>query len=149
MIKMQCRAFPKCQEFDFRSIFVEDASGKYFDPELLHVLSTITTSDRASRGPSSSTGQIYSHGKKLKLLMVVSILIDECHGSYRNTYLQTLLGLACYAQGLRDKGVKILNAFGVVCSIFHVRNHGSRWARLRSALAELNPIRFWRVTFDT
>ena len=66
----------------------------------------------------------------------------------RNTFLQTLLGLACYAQGLRDKGFKILNAFGVVCSIFHVRQHGSRWARLRSALSELNPIRFWRVTFD-
>ena len=56
MVKKQCRAFPKSQEFDFRSIFVEDVSenafDKYFDPELLHVLSTITTSDRAARGPS-------------------------------------------------------------------------------------------------
>ena len=62
MVKKECRAFPKSHEFDFRSIFVEEISENafdtYFDPELLHVLSTITTFDRAAHGPSTSSGQL-------------------------------------------------------------------------------------------
>ena len=30
------------------------------------------------------------------------------HGS-KNCFLQTLVGLACYAQGLQDKGMKLYN----------------------------------------
>ena len=66
----------------------------------------------------------------------------------RKCFLQTLIGLACYAQGLRDKGMKLLNSFGVTSSIFHIRQHGSFWAKIRSAVQELNPIAFWRATFD-
>ena len=62
--------------------------------------------------------------------------------------MQTLLGLACYAQGLRDKGIALLSAFGVINSAFHIREHGSLWARLRSAIKETNPLAFWRITFD-
>ena len=66
----------------------------------------------------------------------------------RKCFLQTLVGLACYAQGLRDKGMQLLNCFGVTSSIFHIRQHGSFWAKVRSIIKELNPISFWRVTFD-
>ena len=41
-----------------------------------------------------------------------------------------------------------MNAFGVVRSAFHVREHGSLWAKLRSAVNEINPRAFWRATFD-
>ena len=44
--------------------------------------------------------------------------------------------------------MKLLNSFGVTSSIFHIRQHGTFWARVRSAIKELNPIAFWRATFD-
>ena len=47
-----------------------------------------------------------------------------------------------------DKGIALLNSFGVTSSVFQVRQHGSFWAKVRSAIKELNPIAFWRVTFD-
>ena len=66
----------------------------------------------------------------------------------RSCFLQILVGLACYSQGLRDKGMKILNAFGITSSISHIREHGSWWARIRKAINEINVKSFWRVTFD-
>lgn len=61
------------------------------------------------------------------------------------TFLQTLIGSACYSQGLRDKGFKILNVFA---SVFRIRQHGSVWTKSRSALEELSSKAFWRVTID-
>ena len=66
----------------------------------------------------------------------------------RACFIQTLLGLACYSQGLRDKGIALLNSFGITASAFHTREHGSLWAKLRSAIKEINPRAFWSVTFD-
>ena len=76
-------------------------------------------------------------------MMVCAILANNMDP--RKTFLQTLVGLACYAQGLRNKGMKLLNSFGVTSSIFHIRRHGSYWAKVRK---ELNPSAFWRATFD-
>ena len=44
--------------------------------------------------------------------------------------------------------MKVLNACVVTCSMFHIRQHGSLWARLRKAISEISPSAFWRVTFD-
>jgi hypothetical protein len=56
---------------------------------------------------------------------------------------------ACYAQGLRDKGMKLLNAFGITSSISHnIRDHGNWWAKFRKAIKEIDIQSFWRVTFD-
>ena len=63
----------------------------------------------------------------------------------RKCFLQTLIGLA---QGLRDKGMRLLNSFGVTNSIFQMRQHGSFWAKVRSAIKELNRAVFWQATFD-
>ena len=63
-------------------------------------------------------------------------------------FLQTLVGLHCYTYGLRDAGFEILNAIGCTCSINHVRQHGFYWANQRQAIAELNPLSFWRVSID-
>ena len=64
------------------------------------------------------------------------------------TFMQTLIGLACYAQGLRDKGIKLLNNFGITTSVFHIRQHGSWWAKIRNAIKEISSHAFWHVTFD-
>ena len=75
--------------------------------------------------------------------MVCSILANVMDPSF----VQTLIGLACYAQGLRDKGMKLLNTFGEMASIFHIRQHGS-WAKIRKAINEISLKASWRVTFD-
>ena len=52
--------------------------------------------------------------------------------------------LACYAQGLHDKEMKLLNTFGVTASVFHINQYGSWWAKIRKAI---NIKAFWRVTY--
>ena len=52
-------------------------------------------------------------------MMVCALLVNLM--DHRKCFMQTLVGLGCYAQGLRDKGFILLNALGVSCSIFHVR----------------------------
>lgn len=78
--------------------------------------------------------------------MICALLVNIM--DHHKCFMQTLVGLGCYAQGLRDKGFKLLNALVVSCSILHIRNHGNLWARLRSAISEISLQSFWRVTFD-
>ena len=112
----------------------------YFDTELLKILAQIT------KGRGRKEDSEVDKSKKLKLMMVCALLVNIM--DHRKRFMQTLVGLGCYAQGLRDKGFKLLNALGVSCSIFHIRKHGNLWARLRSAISEINLQSFWRVTFD-
>ena len=79
-------------------------------------------------------------------MMVCALLVNIM--DHRKCFMQTLVGLGCYAQGLRDKGFKLLNALGVSCSIFHIRKHGNLWACLRLAISEINLQSFRQVTFD-
>ena len=145
LIKDQCTILPTSQSFDFRILFNGNESllDTYMHPSLVQFLGKVTQS-ATEKGKSHTT--LYDHSKKLKLFMIACLLANAMDP--RNTFLQTLIGLVCYANGLRDKGFKILNAFGIVCSIFHIRQHGTHWARLRSAVADLDIKRFWRVTFD-
>ena len=87
------------------------------------------------------------HSRNTKCMMVCAILANMM--DTRSCFLQTLIGLACYAQGLRDKGMKVLNASGITSSVSHIREHGSWWAKIRKAIKEIDIIlSFWRVTFD-
>ena len=65
-------------------------------------------------------------------------------------FLQTLIGLIAYAYGLKDMGFSLLNMLGCCCSIDQVRNHGSFWAKKRTASYELlrDNVALWRVSFD-
>ena len=135
--------FPKSSDYDYRKVFDDKDVSKlqtYFDTELLQVLTQIT------RGRARKDSTIIDNNKKLKLMMVCALLVNIM--DHRKCFMQTLVGLGCYAQGLRDKGFKLLNALGVSCSIFHIRKHGNLWARLRSAISEINLQSFWWVTFD-
>ena len=149
LVVNQCQMFPSATCFDYRSMFKEgvqeNAFDKHINQKLLNILVKITTAN-VSVDRNKCPGKLYEHSKKLKLIMIIAILANAMDP--RNIFIQTLLGLACYAQGLRDKGFKIFNSFGVICSIFNIRKHGTRWARLRSAIDELDRQRLWRTTFD-
>ena len=76
--------------------------------------------------------------------MICTIMANDMDP--RNCFVQTLIGLACYAQVFRDKGKQLLNAFGITSSVFHIRKHGSWWARMHDAIKEINHRVWWRVT---
>ena len=65
---------------------------------------------------TSNSNQKKQH---LKLQMVIAILRNI--QNKESIMMQTILGLIAYACGLRDKGFNILNKFGVICSINHIR----------------------------
>ena len=100
---------------------------------------------QTDNSPRKQSEHLYPHSRNMK--MMVSALLSNALDP-RSCFLQTLIGLACYAQGLRDKGFKILNAFGVATSVFHIREHGNFWARMCNAIDEINPKIFSRVTID-
>ena len=147
MVKRQATLLPESGKFDYRTLFEEGKEcelDKYFDSELMDVVDSITTSDWSKH--TKKTSPTHAHDRKLKCMMVCAIMANNMDP--RKCFLQTLIGLACYAQGLRDKGMKLLNSFGVTSSIFHIRQHGSVWAKIRSAIKEISPSAFWRATFD-
>ena len=84
--------------------------------ELMGFVDSITKSDREIA--SRKVSELYAHSRKMKSIMVCSILANMMDPSV--TFVQTLIGLACYVQGLRDKGMKLSNTFGVMASIFLV-----------------------------
>lgn len=106
--------------------------------KLMGFVDNIKKSDREIA--SRKVSELYAHSRKMKCIMVCSILANMMDPSV--TFVQTLIGLACYAQGLRDKGMKLLNTFGVTASIFHIRQHGSWWAKIRKAINEVSPKAF-------
>ena len=150
LVKKQCDLLPRTIDFDYRTLNKTDGDSKleqYFEPELMHIIESSTTADRVIDNPNKrNTSEWNTHDRKLKAIMICSLLANLKDG--RNTFLQTLLALYCYGHGLRDKGFKLLNAFGITCSIRHVRDHGARWAKARSAVTELDVKKFWRLTFD-
>ena len=99
----------------------------------MDVIDSITTSDWSKH--SKKTSETRAHDRKLKCMMICAIMVNNMDP--RKCFLQTLIGLACYAQGLRDKGMKLLNSFGVTSSIFHIRQHGSFWAKAWLVIKEL------------
>ena len=153
LIKEQIHLFPKSRDFDYRNLFADDSDiGRFSKPELLEFLSKITTSNRgmsdslSSDSPRKRSEHLYPRSGSMELMMASALLSNALDP--RRCFIQTLIGLACYAQGLRDKGFKILNAFGVATSVFHIRKHGNFWARMRNAIDEIIPKVFWRVTID-
>ena len=79
-------------------------------------------------------------------MMVCAIMANMM--DTRSCFLQTLIGLASYAQGLRDKGMKLMNCFGITSCVSHIREHYCSWAKIRKAINVIDVNSFWRVTFD-
>ena len=147
-IRRQVKLFPTSIKFDFRKLFNTINNSceleKYFDTHLLQFVRDVTRSGRIMENRNISSKHM--HSRNMKCMMVCAILANMM--DTRSCFLQTLIGLACYAQGLRDKGMKFLNAFGITSSVSHIRDHGNWWAKIRKAIKEIDIQSFWRVTFD-
>ena len=87
--------------------------------ELTRFMDDITKSGRGLT--SIKVGKLYAHSRKKKCMTMCALLANMMDPSV--TFMQTLIG--CYAQGLRDKEIKLLNTFGVTASVFHILQHGS------------------------
>ena len=118
MVKRQATLLPESSKIDYRTLFEEEKEctlDKYFDRELMGV-DSITTSDWSKH--TITTSPTHTHERKLKCAIMANNMDP------RKCFLQTLIGLACFAQGLRDKGMKLQNSVGVTSSIFHIGQHG-------------------------
>ena len=115
----------------------------FFYQWLVHIIDTITKSTNASREKCFA---LYEDLRQSRIGMVSGLLC--CTMNPQRCFIQTLIGLMCYAYGQRDKGFELLNAMGCTCSIDHIRAHGSYWASRYKPILQLNVKHFWQVTID-
>ncbi len=151
LIKEQASKFPKSRTFDYRTLtsgrmtMDESIMDAYFNPQLVDFLDEATTSEHSlSHGNQMSSR--YRDLRRLRIRMTIALLCVTRNPA--TCFFQTLLGLMCYAYGLRDRGFELLNAFGCTCSAEHIREHGTFWANKRNVLEELDCNRPWRVSID-
>ena len=150
MIKEQASKFPTSRTFDYRTLtsrgtIDQSTMDAYFDSELVDFLDQATTSEHSlSHGNQMSAR--FRELRMLRIRMVIGLLCFTMNPI--SCFFQTLIGLTCYAYGLRDRGFELLNAFGCTCSADHIRKHGTFWANKRNVLDELNCTRTWRVSID-
>ena len=148
MVGEQAAKFPTSGKFDFRTLVLEndqvdeDALEAHFLPNLVQLVDTITTFDH------SKYHQVTPHYKDIRKLIIWMVIALLCLTMNPNCFFQTLIGLICYAYGLRDKGFDVLNTLGCTCSIDHLRYHGAFWANKCKAVEELDKTRPWHISID-
>ena len=100
LIKHQVTLLPKSLNFDYRQPFGDenDSTFKYMNDELMGFVDNITKSDRGLHQEKWVVCPL----KKDEMYHDVFITRNMMDPSV--TFLQTLIGLACYAQGVCDKG---------------------------------------------
>ena len=147
LVKRQTSMFPKSKEFDYTQLVskgdIVDVD-PYFDQELVSAVDSITT--HSNLHDYSKCSSLYQDLRASRIKMIIALFCFTMNPSC--CFYQTLVGLGCYAYGLRDKGFEMLNALGCSASIDHVRAHGSFWAKNRKAISELEVNQFWRVSID-
>ena len=84
----------------------------FFDPQLFSLIDTVTKSTNSIRDKPSI---FYEHLRHSRIRMIIAILCLTMNPQC--CFVQTLMGLMCYAYGLRDKGFDLLNTMGCTCSI--------------------------------
>ncbi len=125
MLKKQAKQFPTSQKFDFRTlrnatnVLDLESLDQYFNEELIEVIKCITQADSEKEGSHSA---LYKTKKNLRIRMIIGMLCMTMNPQC--CFIQTALGLICYAYGLREAGFDMLNAAGCTCSMDHVRQHG-------------------------
>ena len=145
LIKKQTSRFPISRTFDYTQV-IKDGSmdlGSYFEPQLVEFIDTITRSTNSSKEKSS---MLYEDLRCSRVRMIIALLCFTMNPQC--CFIQTIVGLMCYAYGLRDKGFDLLNTMGCTCSIDHIRSHGSYWASRHIPILHLNTKKFWRITID-
>ncbi len=152
-IKEQISAFPSnTSKFDYRKLLVDgkfndQVFSRYTHNDLEEFFLSATTVSEKAKG-HSTVGALHDFRHKLSVRMVIAILCVAMNPSC--VFVQTLVGLVCYAYGLSDLGFSVLNMIGCCCSIDQIRKHGSYWAKNRVTSKELavTNASFWRVSFD-
>lgn len=141
MIRDQVSRFPVSKTFDYRTLagrgttINEEVLDSYFDTQLVDFIDQATTSEYSlTRGNQSSIR--YKNVRRLRIRMIIALLCFTMNP--KCCFFQTLLGLMCYAYGLRDRGFELLNLFSCTCSADHIREHGAYWASRRNVLDELD-----------
>ena len=133
------------EDIDLRNIVPKTVQDSYFldrylHKPLVHFLEKIT----CLKDKSTSEYAVYKN--KLKIQMLIGILCNI--RSNKSTLLQSMIGLAAYSGGIRDKVFEMLSMFGITCSITYIRNMADKWSKKRNVLDEIDKRSFWRVTFD-
>ena len=149
MIEKQTKLFVDgMSSFDARELFSEGSTisdryllDQYLHPPLVSFLESILNFDS-----TQSKSDLLLSKTRLKIQALIAILCNVQNS--KCVMLQSVIGLAAYAYGLRDKGFKLLNMFGITCGIDHIRRLATEWARSRKVTDELDEKAFWRVTFD-
>ena len=147
LVKDQASKFPTSKHFDYTQLLSSEGHlelDSYFDKELVSVIDSITT--HSNKHDYNKCSNLYQDLRSSRIKMVIALLCFTMNPSC--CFFQTLVGLLCYAYGLRDKGFEMLNALGCSSSIDHIRSHGSFWATHRQAINELDASKFWRASID-
>ena len=151
MIEEQIKLFKTATEpFDYRKMFdlidknceIQD---NYFLQKYLHA-PLVSFFERVLGIAKCDSATGHQPKQRLKLQMVIALLCNIQNKSV--IMMQTVVGLVAYACGLRDKGFSILNKFGVICSINHIRREASKWSDMRKCSDEIDKAAFWRISFD-
>ena len=144
LIRKQSNNFPTSFNYDFSKIISENfvEFNALFDNELVNIIDSITTSTHSSTGYSD----LYKDVRATRIKMIISLLCFTMNP--KCCFFQTVVGLLCYAYGLRDRGFELLNGIGCTSSIDHIRAHGSYWANRLYPIQELTVDRQWRVSID-
>ncbi len=149
MFEKQTKLFAsKDADFDYRSLFDTSTTdietgqalflGKYLHQPLFQFMKTILGLEKGD--------EVVEHKHNLKLQTAISVL---CNIKNQNSIMfQTVVGLATYSNGLRDKGFHILNTLGLTCSIDLIRRQANKWSSTRKVVNEIDKSAFWRLTFD-
>ena len=148
LIKKQISRFPTTRNFDYSQTIksgIMSLESIFVEPQLTHIIDTITKYKNASKEKCS---KLYEdlHYTRVRMCMIVALLCFTMNPQC--LFIHTLLGLVCYAYGLRDKGFELLNTMGCTCSIDHIRTHGAYWASRHKPILQLNPTGFWQITID-
>ena len=147
LVKNQASKFPTSKKFDYTQLLSNEGTieiDSYFDQELVNVIDSITT--HSNMHDYNKYSSLYQDLRLSRIKMIIALLCFTMNPTC--CFYQTLVGLICYAYGLRDKGFEMLNALGCSASIDHIRSHGSFWATQRQAINELDANKFWRASLD-
>lgn len=104
---------------------------KYLHKPLISLLERVLGFDK-----SKAISQAHLHKQCLKLQTAIAVLCNI--RNKESVMVQKILGLVAYASGLRDKGFNILNMFGAICSIQHIRREACKWSNMRRCIDEID-----------
>lgn len=152
MLERQVELFTSAEKnVDYRQIFdnaKKDENSTYLFDSFLHKpLVEFFIKIVSPRGHAyGKKSEKVNHKDALKLQMVLAILCNILNK--RCILIQTLIGLTLFAGGVRNKITDILCSFGLTCSSNKINSQAHFWSQQRNATDELNPQRFWRISFD-